>query len=273
MADSRTTFDVWQQIIYDEQLSRALFDGSYRALAGERGFDEEQLAILDWFAAQPGMRWNVENLRFRAALETAACLAIHVPNTARLLSRGDDDWLQDICYEYLAYHRWDALGHRRLTECERFGAYVRERIVRRRRLPAHLEHVLELELAIVDVWKQTATVPWPDPGTLEPSSRPRRAGAQRLLEQPIDLRAFMRDGRALEVTADAGPVTWFIYLTRPTARHKLSVISDGTRELLARCTGAHTVDEVAEEMERELELPRDPVVRQLAAWRAEGVIV
>lgn len=273
MADSRTTFDVWQLIIYDEQLSRALLDGSYRDVATQRGFTGEQIAVLDWFAAQPGMRWNVENLRFRAALETAACLAIHLPATSRLLCRGDDDWLQDTCYEYLSYYRWDALGHRRLTECERFGAYVRERIVRRRRMPAHIEHVLELELAVVDVWKQTASVPWPEPGTFDPLARPLRAGAQRVLEQPIDLRAFMRDGRALEVAPGPGPVTWFIYLTRPGTRHKLSVIGEGTRELLARCTGERAADEIAREMEDDFELPHEQVLQQLAAWREQGVIV
>jgi hypothetical protein len=278
--DSRTTFEVWQFLIYDEMLSTAVFDGTYPALAQSRGYTPEQIAVLDWFAAQPGMRWNVENLRFRAALETAAALCIHLPRTARLLTRGDDDWLQDICYEYLSHHRWDALGHRRLTECERFGRYVRGRIMRRRITPPHLEAVLELELAVIDVYKQTAAIPrdgWPTPPVFDDdalqSSRPRRGPAQRLLEQAIDLRAFMSAAKPLEVVAGPGPVTWFIHLPGPTKSHRMRIFSEGVCEVLTRCTGEQTALEIAEAMEDDFGLPRAQVTHLVRTWLDEGVLV
>jgi hypothetical protein len=276
--DSRTTFEVWERLIYDEQLSRSVFDGSYRELATRLGFTTEQLAVLDWFAAQPGMRWNVENLRFRTALETVACLSIHLPKTARLLSRGDDDWLQDICYEYLSYHRWDALGHRRLTECERFGAYVRERIMRRRITPPHLESVLELELAIVAVQKLTAGVArggWPariPEGELA-TSRPRRGPAQRVLVQQVDLRGSMSEAKPDRLEPGPGPVTWLIFLADPTQNPRTRIIQEGPAIVLERCDGVRTGAEIAAEMAAEFDLAADQVMRLLATWAAEGVVV
>jgi hypothetical protein len=278
--ESRTTYEVWQLLIYDEALSRAVFDGSYRELAHRRGYTAEQIEVLDWFAAQPGMRWNVENLRFRAALETAACLGIHLPKTARLLTRGDDDWLQDICYEYLSHHGWDALGHRRLTECERFGRYVRERIMRRRITPPHLDHVLELELAIVGVLKQTAELArlgWPAPAALAgdalAASRPRRGPAQRLLVQPIDLRAFMRADRPDRVEAGPGPVTWLIHIPGPARGPRTKVIGDGPRTVLERCDGQRSAAEIAAGMDAELGVPAAQVTNLIETWLAECVLV
>ncbi|MEO8698766.1 MAG: hypothetical protein ABI867_01950 [Kofleriaceae bacterium] len=275
--DSRTSFEVWQLVIYDELLSRSVFDGSYRELAKQRGYTADQVAVLDWFAEQPGMRWNVENLRFRAALETAACLCIHLPKTARLLSRGNDDWLQDICYEYLSYHSWDALGHRRLTECERFGRYVHDRIKRRRIMPPHLEQVLELELAIVGVLKQTAGLQWPIPPVLDgeelAACRPRRGPAQCVLEQPVDLRAFMSADEPDRVEPGPGPVTWLIYLASPTQNPCTKIVSEGPRILLEHCSGDRTTREIAAAMEAELELPTAQITRLVETWLAEGVLV
>ena len=56
----------------------------------------------------------------------------YMPRTVRLLTRGDDDWRQDLCFEYLAHHRWLPLGHMRLAECERFASYVQTRVMKRR---------------------------------------------------------------------------------------------------------------------------------------------
>jgi hypothetical protein len=275
--DSRITHEVWQFLIYDEVLSRAVFDGSYRELAARRGYSADQIAVLDWFAAQPGMRWNVENLRFRAALETAACLQIHIPKTARLLTRGDDDWLQDICYEYLSYYSWDALGHRRLTECIRFAAYCRERIMKRRITPPHLDLVLELELATVEVMRATAdVVAWPKPPAAEidlAPLAPRRAITQRLVSQPVDLRPFMRTEKALEVVVEQRPVTWLVHLGSPAENPHMKVVSDGVREVLVRCTGEATVREIAAAMEREHELPPSEVTKLMRRWLDDGTLV
>jgi hypothetical protein len=276
--DSRTTFEVWQYIIYDETLSRALFDGTYHALAKQRGYRDDEVAVLDWFAAQPGMRWNVENLRFRAALETAACLCIHLPKTARLLTCGNDDWLQELCYEYLSHHSWDALGHRRLTECARFGRYVHERVAKRRIMPPHLDVVLELELAIVDVLAQTAAIPrdgWPTPpvtATALDASRPRRGPAQRTLTQPIDIRRFMSTDKPDRVDPDPGPVTWLIHLANRESSPKYKIIGNGPMLVLGLCDGTRTTAEVAATMESEHDVPAAQITKLVATWLAEGVL-
>lgn len=278
--DSRTTYKVWHYLIHDEALSRAVFDGSYRTIATERGYTADEIEVLDWFAAQPGMRWNVENLRFRAAFETAASLYVHMPRTVHLLTKGDDDWMQDVCYEYLSFYQWDALGHRRLTECERFGRYIRERIMRRRITPQHLDSVLELELAIVDVLKRTIDIPrdgWPAPPQLDgdglAAATVRRGPAQRLLQQAIDLRGFMTAKPAEQVDAGPGPVTWLIHLASPAHKPRTKVIGDGPKALLERCDGTRTSAQIARAMADEFGLPPDQVTRLIGTFLRDGVLV
>src|SRR5438045_1203344 len=132
---ARLAYDVWLQLISDEELYRAMIDGTHRELAASRALDADKLAVLDAFRAEKGTRWNVGNLRFRSAAETADTVLSYLPRTVRILTNGDENWLQDICFEYLAFHRWMQWGHYRFTECERFGAYVRDRIMKRRITP------------------------------------------------------------------------------------------------------------------------------------------
>src|SRR5512141_1771950 len=128
---SQRVYDVWTQVIQDEALYEAMLDGSHARLPGKQ-LDAEAIAILDQFRAEPGTRWNIENLRFRSALETGDTLLSYMPRTVKLLTRGDDDWRQDLCFEYLAHYQWRPLGHLRLAECERFASYVRTRVMKRR---------------------------------------------------------------------------------------------------------------------------------------------
>jgi hypothetical protein len=125
---SRRVYEVWTQIIQDEELYEAMLDGTHRALTG-RDLDAEAIEILDRFRAEPGTRWNVENLRFRSAQHVGDTLVSYMPRMVRMLTRGEELWRQDLCYEYLAYHHWKALGHLQLSECERFAAFV-ERSIR-----------------------------------------------------------------------------------------------------------------------------------------------
>src|SRR5688572_16388840 len=147
--DARKGYDVWLQLIANEELYRHTLAGTHRELAERENLGEAELVILDAFHADKGTRWNIENLRFRTALEASASLASYLPRTCRMLTNGDENWLQDIAFEYLAFYKWTEHGHHRFAECERFGEYVRERIMKRRITPQHLEVVLDFELAVV----------------------------------------------------------------------------------------------------------------------------
>src|SRR5438270_64202 len=81
-----------------------------------RGMGAQDVAILDEFQREPGLRWNVENLRFRATHHVLTTLRNYLPITLHLLTRGDEDWQRDLVYEYLWFHRWDELGRRMLAE-------------------------------------------------------------------------------------------------------------------------------------------------------------
>ena len=65
---SRRVYDVWTRLIQDEELYEAMLAGTHGRLEG-RGLSAEDIAILDRFRAEPGTRWNIENLRFRSSLD------------------------------------------------------------------------------------------------------------------------------------------------------------------------------------------------------------
>src|SRR5690242_15047747 len=115
--DSKRVYDVWQKLIGDEELYELLLADRHRELQQVRGLSDEELAILDEFRKESGLRWNIENLRFRAADHVMSTLRVYLPRTLYLLTRGQEDWLRDIIYEYVAQHRWQELGRNYLAEC------------------------------------------------------------------------------------------------------------------------------------------------------------
>jgi len=264
---SKRVYEVWTQLIQDEELYEAMLDGSHARLAG-RNLDAEAIAILDQFRAERGTRWNVENLRFRSALETGDSLISYMPRTVRLLTRGDDDWRQDLCFEYLAHHRWRPLGHMRLAECERFAAYVRTRIMKRRITPPHLEDVIAFELAVVRLIRSTADVAanaWPIRRDVTdadlPVLRPRRSPVQVVVELEVDLRPWIESADPARGEVGPGPITLLVHIPSLDEPHRIKAISDGVRVVLERCDGDRTVDALARELEEELELPANDVRR------------
>lgn len=186
-----------------------------RAAALQDHLDLPRCTRTRAFARQRGTRWNLENLRFRTAQETADTLASDLPRTVKLLTRGTDDWLQDLSCEYLSWYRWRQLGHLRFAECERFAAYARERIARRRPLPRHFDAVLDFELATVRLLKRTAAIPpdrWPPPpGALSDQALarvvPRHSEAMELFDLPVDGRTSVAElqRRLLEELDLEGP--------------------------------------------------------------------
>jgi hypothetical protein len=274
---SRRVYDVWIQLIQDEELYEAMLEGRHAQLAG-RDLDAEAIAILDRFRAERGTRWNVENLRFRSALETGDSLISYMPRTVRLLTRGDDDWRQDLCFEYLAHHRWRAIGHMRLAECERFADYVRKRVMKRRVTPPHLDAVLTFELAVVRLLKATAGVSrdaWPvrrEVGAELAGLRPRRSPVQTVIELEVDLRPWIESADPLRGEVGPGPITLLVHVPSLDEPHRIKTISEGVRVVLERCDGERTVEALARELEEELELPAAGVHRLVRMLIEERIL-
>jgi hypothetical protein len=55
---SKRVYEVWTQLIQDEELYEAMLAGTHARLPG-RGLDAEAMSILDQFRAEPGTRWNI----------------------------------------------------------------------------------------------------------------------------------------------------------------------------------------------------------------------
>jgi hypothetical protein len=275
---SRRVYEVWTQLVQDEELYEAMLDGSHAGLPG-RHLDAEAIAILDRFRAEPGTRWNVENLRFRSALETGDTLASYLPRTVRLLTRGDDDWRQEICFEYLARHRWQPLGHLRLAECERFAAYIGSHIMKRRITPPHLPAVVAFELALVRLIRSTADVAagaWPVRRAVTdadlPALRPRRSPVQSVIELDVDLRPWIESADPLRGEVGPGPITLLAHIPSLDEVHRIKTISDGVRVVLERCDGERTVEALARELAEEFELPAAEVHRLVRMLLDERIL-
>ncbi|MEJ7598953.1 MAG: PqqD family peptide modification chaperone [Kofleriaceae bacterium] len=275
---SKRVYDVWIQLIQDEELYQAMLDGSHGQLEG-RNLDAEALAILDQLRAEPGTQWNIENLRYRSADECAATLVSFMPRMIALLTRGDRDWLQDLCFEYLAYYHWRALGHMRLAECERFAGYVRSRIMKRRVAPPHLDDTITFELAVVRLIRSTMSIAadaWPvrrlwteaDLATL----RPRRSPVQIVLELAVDLRPWIESGDPTRGVVGQGPIDLLIDIPSLDESHRIKTISEGAREVLERCDGVRTVEQLANELEDEVGLPAPEVRRLVGTWLNDRIL-
>jgi len=260
-AGAQRTYQLWVQLIEDEALAAATLAGEPERAAAERGLSAGDVEVLRAFGQQRGTRWNLENLRFRTAQETADSLVSYLPRTMRLLTRGQDGWLQDLAFEYLALNRWRQLGHRRFSECERFAAHARERIARRRPLGKHFDTVLDFELAVVRLLKKTASIPkerWPaPPGPLPDEAlaklAPRPSEAMALIDLPVDISEWIRSGDPLQGEPRDRPITVLAVVPSLREAHRVQVVSEGARALLSRCDGKRTVEDVQRDLAEELE--------------------
>lgn len=275
--DARLAYDVWNQLIADEELFRALLAGAHRGLAASRDLDEAKLEALDAFAAERGTKWNIENLRFRTALEASESLTSYLPRTMRLLTNGEDGWLQDICFEYMSFYRWQELGHYRFAECERFVGYLRERLLKRRRVPDHLETVLEFELGVIRLLKRTATIArWPAPVALDDAalaaSRLRRAEAVEVIALPVDIRDWVERADLSHGEVRAQPVTFLVYVPSLQHTHRIKILGEGPRMVLERFTGERTTSELAAELAEEFELAPEELFALARSWLDERIL-
>lgn len=275
---SKRVYEVWTQVIQDEELYEAMLEGTHARLAG-RQLDAEAVEILDRFRAESGTRWNVENLRFRAALHVGDTVLSYMPRMMRMVTAGDDGWRQDLCYEYLAHHRWQPLGHRQLSECERFAGFVRSRVMKRRPTPPHLETVIRYELAVVGLLRSTAAIPadaWPVHRAVNdddlPAARPRRGPCQVMVELEVDLRPWIVSGDPTRGELGPGPITLLVHMPTLDERYQVKAISDGVRVVLERCDGERTVDELAAALEAEYDLPAAGVHRLIRMLLDERIL-
>jgi hypothetical protein len=280
--DARLALDVWQRLVRDERVHRAFAAGRHRELAESLGLGPEEVAILDAFAARPGTRWNVENIRYRATLQVSVRLEMWMPMSVRLLTGGHEDWLRDLVFEYLTLHEWDDLGPYALTECERFAAFVRERVMLRRPWNARLEPVLAFELAVVGLLKRTRDVPaeaWPDlPGpalgdeTLR-SLRPRHGPVVQVVKLPIDVTPWLENGGREESSLRDQPTSYLLYVPSLRVAHRVQTIGEGAELVFESCTGESTVAELAARLEAEHGVDPAGVHALIRRWIENGALV
>ncbi len=237
------------------------------------------MTILDAFRAERGTRWNIENLRFRAALEVRATLLSYMVRTLRLLCRNIEPWEQELCFEYLAFHRWQELGHFRLTECERFGEYTRERIMKRRVPPPHLDAVLTFELGVVRALKRTATIAtdaWPSPRKLDDDAlagaRIVRGPTVELIETPVELSEWIRTGDPLVGEPRPEPATYLAYVPSLEVAHRTKKLGEGSRLVFEAFDGTRTTAEIAATLEAEHGLRRGELFSLARVWLDEGIL-
>jgi hypothetical protein len=271
--DARAVYDVWIRLVQSEPLYDAMLRGEHAAVARGLGFTELELAILDDFAIQPGTRWHVENLRFRAVTMVSRLLGWHLPATLRLVTEGRDGWLRDLVYEYLSLHRWVELGHHhRFAECERFAAFVEHRVIKRRRPPPHIEAVLGFERGLIELSRRAAALPiaaWPRPHAAAPEparhARILRGPVQLQLALPVDILAWLRDPTTeLRVTAST-PLDVVAYITAADAPIELEPVPPAGHPLLAAAAAPCPRDE--------LERLAPDAGPTIARWLARGILV
>lgn len=278
--DSKRVYDVWQKLIGDEELYELLLVDGHRALKQQRGLSDEELAILDEFRAESGLRWNIENLRFRAADHVMSTLRVYLPRTLYLLTRGQEDWLRDIIYEYVALNRWHELGRNYLAECMRFGRHVRERISKRRPLPDIIEHVLSMELSVVELLREAGQVPageWPRErqelnDEALAAARFRRGPAVKIIDLPVDISDWVHSADPSTGTVKEGALTLLLLVPSPEETFRIQRLSDGARLVLEQFTGERPTAEITRLVENEFGLEPAQVYRLLRRWLADGVL-
>jgi hypothetical protein len=276
--DPRRVLDVWVRLVRDERLYREFTAGRHRESAGELGLSGEDVAILDEFRARPGTRWNVDNHRFRATDHVSVRLTVWLPLTVHVLTGGSEDWLNDLVFEYLAHHEWNDFGPYQLTECERFIQFVRERVMLRRTWNPRLEPVLDFELAVIQLLKQTRDVPpeeWPalpSAGDDVIALRPRPGPVVRIVELPIDLRPWLEAADPAGIDVPLESTHYLVFVPSLKLPHRVQTIGEGARVVFEQCTGERTVAEIAGALDEEYELEPAATRAAIARWLEAGAL-
>lgn len=275
--EARRAYELWLSLVQDEPLYDATLEGRHAELAASRALALADLQILDEFRAQPGLRWNVENLRFRAAVHVAGNLLLHLQRTIYLLTRGDADWIQELVFEYLAHHHWRELGHEHLNEAERFAAYVQRRVLKRRIPPNHIDDVLAFELALVRHLRavsRLAPAEWPAARGVSAeqlaSARPRRSPTAMVVELAVDLTDWIKSADPRQGEVRDGAIAVLVTVPSPGAPYRFQRLSTEIAALYRRCDGAATGAEIVAGLGEDYD--PDDVYLLLAQWVERGAL-
>jgi len=285
-AGAEAAHELWRRVISDELIYEAMLGGHHRERAEALRLSEDELRALDELRAQPGTIWAVENIRFRGTSMTLRTLRGRLPCTVQLLTQGNADWLWDLAYEYLAWCRWQDLGHARAAEALRFVDFVRRRVMARRRFPAFMDTVLGYEAAANVLLQRCAGLPvdrWPRDGD---ALAGRIAGARLRLSDTATLVALTHDlvdwlrGPSAGVSwfeAASGPVPAevaaapafvVLHLASAEARVAAERLEPDQHAVLASCRGEATGREL---LAARADLPG--AAAWLGAWARRGIVV
>jgi len=270
---------LWREVIADEELCDALLSGDAASVVADRCSDPAERSILETWAANPAaLRWNIVNLRFRGSQDTMFKLRRWMPLTSALLTEGRPGWLLDLCFEYLAHHRWDELGHRHFAECRRFADYVTGRVSQRRRLPDHLETVLTYETAVCAFLERSASVPleaWgPEHAADSPihDLRPRPGPVSQLIELDEDITEWIVNGRPEGAVLDR-PLRLLSFVPRLGDTYWVTPLDSGPELVFRRCAGRDTCGEIADRLAAEVGARAHDILDVLQTWAREGALV
>jgi hypothetical protein len=272
--DAQLVYAVWQRVIADEAISDAVIDNRLGELSEQ--FHRDEMAILRDFAADPGFRWTVENLRYRATLMIVRNLQKRMPRTVRLLTGGSGDWLWDLVSEYLLRHHWRDLGHRYNSECIRFAEFVTRRVARRRLLGDACMAALAYESGILAVLvRASEKADWP--ATVEreddPAWQPRRNPSAVIAELPVDLVAWLESGDGPPIPTSRAPVALLMYMPTIDGSVQIERLADNERTIFNAVSGGSPVTELVREIhEREGIDPAD-MEDALRRWQRARVLM
>jgi hypothetical protein len=278
--DARRAVDVWLRLIRDEELYRQFTLGRHGELSTQLGLSQEDVTILDEFRLRPGTRWNIDNIRFRATEHVSTKVRLWLPLTVHVLTGGNQDWVNDLVFEYLTHHGWNDLGPYQLTECERFIQFVRDRVLLRRTWNPLIDPVLAFELAVVQLLKKTRDVPadsWPvlagrPSQELLASMRPRPGPVSRLLELPIDLTPWLESQDPTGLSPGDEPTQYLIYIPSLKHPHRVQTIGDGARVVFESCDGLRTGAEIVAALATEYDIDPDATSALLGRWIEAGAL-
>jgi hypothetical protein len=275
--ESALAYELWTRLIHDEELYAAAMANDLDALLQRRHleFSPQERAAMEQLRSQPGVRWSMENLRFRCAMQVAETVRNRLPRTTKLLTKGDRDWMQEIAFEYLAYYGWQPLGFNTIAEAQRFVDYVKVRIKKRRMAPPFLDEVLALEAALLEVLRKSSVIPsaaWPSsPASpiddeVIAKARLKWAPCSSLIDSPVDLTDWLKSSDPAIGAVRPGSLHVLAWVPSLQAKHRIQILDDGARLLFARLQGKKSTAEVAAALGEELGVGCTEIYELVRGW-------
>jgi hypothetical protein len=270
--DARQVYAVWQRLIADESLCDAVIDDRLDALSDV--LDAGDMAIARAFGADPGFRWAVENLRYRATTMVVRNLEKRMPMTTRLLTGGNGDWLWDLASEYLMRHGWRDLGHRYNSECLRFAEFVTRRVARRRLLGDACSAALAYESGTLSVLVRAAEQrDWPAPVDEGRTWRPRRNPNAAVVDLPVDLVAWLASGDGPPSPASQEPVALVMYMPASDRPVQIERLANTEKRILTSVSGKETIAELIRDIDERDGIDPADVEQPLRRWQRAGLLM